>query len=98
MCYTTYTSPTVGNMTTNYFHHRREHAIEMRAREGKPEGAYRREGTYGCRYCFCRAIILIETCIHPAGAFRRPDGEGPKGRNATTDDITYNRFSKRNRR
>lgn len=32
----------VGNATTNYFHHRREHAIEMRAREGKPPGVFKR--------------------------------------------------------
>lgn len=56
-------------MTTNYFHYRREHAIEMRAREGKP-----------------------------AGTFRRPDGEGPKGRDVMTDDQVYQRFHKRNRR
>jgi hypothetical protein len=30
----------VGNLTTNYSRYRREHAIEMRAREGKPPGAF----------------------------------------------------------
>lgn len=100
MCSPTYTSPTVGNMTTNYFHHRREHAIEMRAREGKPAGAYEGRDKLGPALCvcICCAVILIEACIPPAGLFRRPGGEGPQGRNATTDDMIYNRFHKRNRR
>ena len=86
-------------MTTNYFHHRREHAIGMRAREGKPAGAYEGRDRLGPSLCVrFFSIILIETCIRPAGVFRRPDGEGPQGRNATTDDMIYNRFHKRNRR
>ncbi len=34
---------------------------------------------------------------HP-GVFRRPDGEGPQGKAAMTDDQVYQRFHKRNRR
>lgn len=32
------------------------------------------------------------------GTFRRPDGEGPKGRDASSDDQAYLRFHKRGRR
>lgn len=46
---------TVGNLTNNYFHHRREHAIEMRAREGKPAGA-----------CVCLRVCVppfVKACV-----------------------------------
>lgn len=39
----------IGSLTHNYHHHRKEYAINMRAREGKPKGTFRREDGEGPR-------------------------------------------------
>ena len=76
---------TVGNMTANYNHHRREYAIMMRSKGGKGEGERRDEWQSKGKG-------------KGGGGGGKGRGKGGGGYRGSSDDQVLDRFRKRSRR